>query len=197
VTAATAREQADVRKRLAEVEGAAPHEARHCAAAVLLGVPVVKATAIPRIEAGELKGLGHVDLGPERWTYDDVRNRALVVLAGGMGDIDTWPPPHPSHPSMQGKVPKQEGNDGDRLYKAVAALGLDEIGYEVLCQEARDLVARRDFRRLEIGIKHLLEQGWVVGPELLAQVQAITRQERKTVPATTKADEAGSFAGAR
>ena len=90
------------RKRLAEVGGAAPHEARHVAAAMLLGVPVVKATAVPEFTPDGELDLGQVQLGPERWGYEDVRKRALVTLVGELGDRDDWPPPHPS---MQGQGP--------------------------------------------------------------------------------------------
>ena len=93
---------ATARKRLAEVGGAAAHEARHVAAAMLLGVPVVKATAVPQFTPDGELDLGRVLLGPERWEYEDVRKRALVTLVGEMGDRDDWPPPHPSHPSMHG-----------------------------------------------------------------------------------------------
>ena len=182
------------RKRLAEIGGAAPHEARHVAAAILLGVPVVKATAIPEFTPDGELDLGHVKLGPERWEYEDVRNRALVTLAGEMGDRDDWPPPHPSHPSMKGKVPARAHNDGAKLWAAIDALGMDELDYEVLVQEARDLVKRRDFKRLEIGVGWLLEQGHEIGPELCERVREVTQQETKTVPASAKATaDRGSF----
>ena len=100
---------AAARKRLAEVGGAAPHEARHVAAAMLLGVPVVKATAIPEITPDGELDLGHVQLGPERWEYEDVRKRALVTLAGEMGDRDDWPPPHPVPPVDAGQAARPAG----------------------------------------------------------------------------------------
>jgi hypothetical protein len=185
---------ATARKRLAEVGGAAPHEARHVAAAMLLGVPVVKATAVPEFTPDGELDLGRVDMDPGRWEYEDVRKRALVTLTGEMGDRADWPPPHPSHPSMQGKAPTRPDNDGARLWKAIAALGMDEPQYELLVQEARDLVKRRDFKQLEVGIGWLLEQGHEVGPELCERVQDITRQETKTVPLAVNAGDAGTFA---
>jgi hypothetical protein len=185
---------ASARKRLVELGGAVPHEARHVAAALLLGVPVLEATAVPEIrDDGEID-LGHVTFGPERPNYDDIRNRALVTLAGPMGEHEDWPPPHPSHPSMQGKQPARAGNDAARLWKAIELLGLDELQYELLVREAELLVKRRDFRQLEVGIEHLLAQGHVVGPELIERVHDITRQERKSAPASTKVRTAGRFA---
>jgi hypothetical protein len=95
---------------------------------------------------------------------------------------------------MQGKVPARAHNDGAKLWAAIDALGMDELDYEVLVQEARELVQRRDFRQLEVGVGWLLEQGHEVGPELLERVHEITRQETKTVPASAKATaDAGSF----
>jgi hypothetical protein len=96
---------------------------------------------------------------------------------------------------MQGKAPAQAGNDGAKLWKAIEALGLDELQYDLLVREARGLVKRRDFRQLEVGVTYLLEHGHAVGPELLEQVRDITRQETKTAPASTKTGgDAGWFA---
>jgi hypothetical protein len=184
---------ATARKRLIEIGGAAPHEARHVAAAMLLGVPVVKATAIPEFTPDGELDLGHVTLGPDRWVYEDVRNRALITLVGEMGARHDWPPPHPSHPSMKGKVPARPDNDGGRLWAAIDALGMDEPQYELLDQEARDLVKRRDFKQLEVGIGWLLEQGYEIGPELCERVREVTRKETKTVPLAVNAGEAGTF----
>jgi hypothetical protein len=161
---------------------------------MLLGVPVVKASAVPEFTPDGELDLGQVLLGPERWEYEDVRKRALVTLAGEMGDRDDWPPPHPAHPSMQGKVPARPENDGAKLWKAIAALGMDEPQYALLVQEARDLVKRRDFKQLEVGIGWLLEQGHEVGPELCERVREVMRQETKTVPMAVKAGDAGTFA---
>jgi hypothetical protein len=183
------------RKRLAEIGGAAPHEARHVAAAILLGVPVVKATAVPEFTADGELDLGRVDMDGGRWAYEDVRKRALITLAGEMGDRDDWPPPHPSHPSMKGKIPARPDNDGGQLWAAIEALGMGELDYAVLVQDARDLVKRKDFRKLEIGVGYLLEQGHEVGPELCERVREVTRQESQTVHMTAGAtDEAGAFA---
>jgi hypothetical protein len=184
---------AAARKRLVEIGGSAPHEARHVAAAMLLGVPVVKATAVPEIRADGELDLGRVDMDPGRREYQDVRKRALVLLAGPMGEEKNWPPPHPSHPSMQGKTPARPDNDGGRLWKAIDALGMGELDYEVLVQEARDLVKRRDFKQLEVGIGWLLEQGHEIGPELCERVREITRKEAQTVPLAVNAGDAGTF----
>jgi len=173
---------AAARKRLVEIGGSAPHEARHVAAAMLLGVPVVKATAVPEIRADGELDLGRVELTPERWEYEDVRKRALVFLVGEMGDRAGWPPPHPSHPSMKGKQPTRPDNDGGRLWAAIDALGIDEPQYELLVQEARNLVKRRDFKQLEIGVTHLLEQGHEVGPELLERVGRSPSEKPRPCP---------------
>jgi hypothetical protein len=72
---------------------------------------------------------------------------------------------------------------------------MDEPQYELLVQEARDLVKRRDFKQLEVGIGWLLEQGHEIGPELCEQVREVTRQESQTAHMTAGAtDDGGAFA---
>jgi hypothetical protein len=182
------------RKRLAEVGGAAAHEARHVAAAMLLGVPVVKATAVPGFTPGGELDLGHVRLGPERWEYEDVRRRALVTLAGEMGDRDDWPPPHPSHPSMRGKTPARLGNDGDWLWKAIEALGMDELDLRGSCPGGARTGQTPRLPPAPGRGGWLLGQGHEIGPDLLERVHEVTRRETKTVPASAKAGKrAGRF----
>ena len=96
---------------------------------------------------------------------------------------------------MRGKLPTRPDNDGAKLWAAIDALGMGEVDYAVLVQDARDLVKRRDFRQLEVGMGWLLEQGHEVGPELCERVREVTRQETKTVPMSAQAFDAGKFAG--
>jgi hypothetical protein len=94
---------------------------------------------------------------------------------------------------MKGKVPARAQNDGAKLWAAIDALGMDELAYEVLVRDARELVKRRDFKQLEVGIGWLLEQGHEVGPELCERVREVTRQKTKTVPMAVKAGDVGTF----
>ena len=54
-------------------------------------------------------------------------------------------------------------------------MGLDRKGWRDLCDEARALAARSDFKRLEAAIAPLLEQGSVLGA---AEFKAIHARER-------------------
>jgi hypothetical protein len=75
-------------------ELSADHEARHAAVALLRGLPIVRASALPDLDAGEL---GHVQLarGTVRQALEldpgRARDIALMTLVGDIGEPG-WPP---------------------------------------------------------------------------------------------------------
>jgi HK97 family phage prohead protease len=162
------------------VLGDAGHEARHAAAALLLGLDLHGATATRTAGRG-----AHVlvDLDPER-----ARESIIVLLAGSIGDRDGWPPRFPS---------KDAPTSDERQAAALAEhAGLDQAGWSRVCENAWKLAAEPRFERLEHAITHLLEQGHVLDERTLDHVKLIAEgatMEHLELKATAVAAEQGRF----
>ncbi len=119
----------------------AGHEARHCAAGVLLGLDVKEA----RADCPTPRTAGHVTtIGP----MATPREFGLMVLVGGLDNDDDWPPRWPPDKSS-------ELADERQLAEVVERLGLDKAGYLGLYEEALQLAASRRFRSLAAGYEAL------------------------------------------
>jgi HK97 family phage prohead protease len=135
--------------------GTAAHEARHAAAALLLGLDVEEARADdPNPEMG-----GYVMLGP----YSDLRPMAsgIMTLAGRWGDPG-WPP---ENPSKSGRT-----FDERNLADDVESLGRGQAGYEDMVADTERLVERREFKSLAGVLESLLAAGCVLGEDQIRQV---------------------------
>lgn len=162
----------------------ANHEARHAAAALMLGITVTEARADwpDFLDEDKAHVVGYVKCLPAAtWTSADgrivatgrhrtARKDAIVTLAGDMSDdrntkavgyTGEWPPAWPPTAKL--------GPDSDeaRLAEYVRAAGLDEHGWQALCDEAKRLADMEEFQELAGRIGSLLEHGIAMNERML------------------------------
>ena len=128
----------------------AAHEARHAAAALLLGLKVTQARADnPNPEMG-----GYVELGG----YSCLRPRdsGIMTLAGRWGDPG-WPL---ENPSKQGRT-----FDERNLADDVETLGRGHAGYQDMVADTERLVERPEFKSLAGMLEPLLAAGIVLNED--------------------------------
>jgi uncharacterized protein len=160
----------------------AAHEARHLAAALLLGLEVKEARADqPTPEMG-----GYVELG--RYSCLRPRESGIMTLAGRWGDPG-WPP---EYPSKQGRT-----FDERNLADDVETLGRGHAGYEDMVADTARLVERPEFKSLVDVLEELLAVGIVLNEDRIRQVhEACGKPElaHKTVKAAARIrTELGEF----
>jgi hypothetical protein len=152
----------------------AGHEARHAAAALLLGFPVIEARADwpdPFGAKAHVVGYIRYDAGSVDWnTPATQRKSAVVTLVGDMstnrnpkaaGFTGKWPPAWPPTDKL--------GADSDeaRLAEYAKSAALDEAGWDELCDEARRLARMDEFKQLTSVFEALLEHGTVLDARML------------------------------
>jgi HK97 family phage prohead protease len=125
----------------------AAHEARHAAAALLLGLDVLEARADdPNPEMG-----GYVQLAANTWLRP--RESGIMTLAGRWGDLG-WPP---ENPSKSGRT-----FDERNLADDVESLGRGQVGYRDMVADTERLVERPEFKLLTGVLESLLAAGCVL-----------------------------------
>jgi uncharacterized protein len=160
----------------------AAHEARHCAAALMLGLDVKEARADnPEGDMGGYVALGdHSCLRP----CED----GVMTLLGRWGDPG-WPPESPSK-----AAPTCDERD---LADDVESLGLGRRGYELMVADAKNLAANPEFQSLADMLEDFLARGCVLRKDSLDVIhKACGKQEleHKTLNTTARSrTELGEF----
>lgn len=176
----------------AQIGSTVHEEARHAAAALLLGLPVREASAVPDIAAFEL---GHIRIdGGIKYLADldpaKVHDLALTVLVGQLGGPD-WPPdPLPS--------PRAPTRDERQLARIVEHLDWDALDWRELVEEAYALAGDPEFQLLEHALASLLRDGHVLDEHTVKRVHRLvsgqTALETKVVATSTQpATDKGEF----
>jgi HK97 family phage prohead protease len=159
----------------------AAHEARHAAAALLLGLDVLEARADnPNPEMG-----GYVQLG--RYTSLRPRESGIMTLAGRWGDPG-WPP---ENPSKQGRT-----FDERDLADDVETLNRGHAGYLDMVADTERLVERPEFKSLVDVLEELLARGCVLREDHIRVVHEACGApglEHKTLKATARTTDLGEF----
>ncbi len=174
-------------------EGTAGHEARHAAASLLFGLPIVEASAIPDFahrSAGHVLYADFTDVS--ELSDEEAHDLAVVAIVGDLGEPG-WPPER--RPSKTAST-----RDERQLAWLVERLGLSDAGWVALKGEGLALTARSDFRILEDAISDLLQAGTVLDERMLRAMHRTVETGRcpvqtVTVEASTKAIKGrGAFA---
>jgi Escherichia/Staphylococcus phage prohead protease len=161
----------------------AAHEARHAAAALLLGLEVREA----RADDPNPEMRGYVMLG----RYSELRphESGIMTLAGRWGDAG-WPPERPS----------KLGSTFDErdLADDVETFGEGQRGYELLMADTRHLVSTLEFKELAEMLELFLAGGCVLRKAHLEDMHRVvvgdTKLEHKTLETTARTrTELGEF----
>lgn len=133
----------------------AAHEARHAAAALMLGLDVkeVRADNPSPNTAGLVRLCRYSDLKP--------REAGVMTLMGYWGEPG-WPPESPC---------KQEATpDERRIAGDVETLGLGQAGYELMVADAENLAAKPAFKSLAGMLELFLARGCVLREDQIDQI---------------------------
>jgi HK97 family phage prohead protease len=170
----------------------ASHEAAHAAAALLLDMRVVEASA----DFPDFKVAGHVVYSGN----GDTRDEMVAILVGPLSDpsAKAWPPAWPLDPEVHG--------DEGHLVRLAENIVLTEYGYEQVVADARSMVKDPTFRELKSVLSALLECGTTLTERMLNDLRDIVVAGRhkstattlrhksfELVPGQAEAGEAGSF----
>lgn len=162
----TALAEAVRRKRLAR------HESGHAAAALVLG------RDIDRIEITD-RG-GQVHLSPYETTPEHDREDLLILLSGALCEGRPCWPPSWIELTLDVEADQDVSSDVAWLRKRIDRLGLDETDWDRIVLEARQLIARSDFNRIELALKTALAHAPVLDTETVRRITRIAR--RKDTP---------------
>jgi HK97 family phage prohead protease len=152
----------------------AAHEARHLAAAVLLGLDVKEA----RADNPTAEQSGYVSLTADSWCRP--REHAIMTLAGRWRDPG-WPP---DRPSKRGRT-----EDERQLADEVETLGRGLFGYRDMVADTARLVERAEFKSLTGTFEPLLAAGCVLNEDQIQQVHELCGKpelEHKTIKAASR-----------
>ena len=155
----------------------ASHEARHAAAARLLGLDVEEV----RADNPSPDPAGHVTFSNGKRLVQRPREHAVMILVGRWGDPD-WPPEMPSKAAAT--------KDERQVAEHVESLGLGRPGYELLVADAEHLVGAAAFQQLAGHLEILLAGGCVLDQKKVRHIHEFvsggTQLAHKTVDATSR-----------